>query len=76
MVTMGYCYLGDKVCLAHFPFKILNVGSLYCIRGLNLVVRLKQLNHCPNLYEVVYGNTIELFIISYKHLVITTSSFN
>jgi hypothetical protein len=35
---------GTKVCLAHFPFKILNIGSLYCIRGLNLAIRLKQLN--------------------------------
>jgi hypothetical protein len=76
MATIGYCYLGDKSFLAHFPFKFLNIGSLYCIRGLNLAVRLKQLDHCPNLYEVVCGNTIELFIISYKCLVITTSSFN
>jgi len=43
MATIGYCYLGARVCLAHFPFKFLNIGSLYWTRGLNTTVRLKQL---------------------------------
>jgi hypothetical protein len=44
MTTIGYYYLRDKSLLDPFPFTFLNIRNLYCIKGMNSVVRLKQLN--------------------------------
>jgi hypothetical protein len=64
MATIGYCYLGEKNFLDNFPFKILNIGSLYCIRALNLAVRLKQLN----LVQIYMRLFVSILLISLSFL--------